>query len=48
VMLTISHVAFEPCNAVGSSVRNGAAEEMLRAAHSLIQVTSPPARYAPD
>jgi hypothetical protein len=39
VMLTISHVALgEPCNAVETSVRKGAAEEVLRAAQSFIQV----------
>jgi hypothetical protein len=38
VMLIISHVALgEPCNAVESSVQ-GAAEEVLRAAQSFIQV----------
>ena len=44
VMLTISDVAFrESFNAGGSAVRSGAAEDVLRAAQSLIQVTGQPA-----
>jgi len=44
VMLTIRQVAFgEPSRAVASSVRNDPAEEVLRAAQGLIQVTGRPA-----
>jgi hypothetical protein len=43
VMLTISDVAFrEPCDAGGSAVRSGAAEDVLSAAENLIHAAGRP------
>jgi len=43
VMRTISHVAIEePCLALDRSARTGAAEDVLRAAQSFIQILNEP------